>query len=144
MRFKNPHKYMETALGSCVELPSLRATPHTWAKSQNHEILRAQKKVSKGRPKTKQSVSASCVEWPSLNFHLVFFPADEAARERESERLGQLKKSGTPARKLGGLKKGQVTGWRQKVLYIIIYKLQPECWKLRSSCPHNPTVGTST
>ena len=84
MRFKNPHKYMETALGSCVELPS-------------------------------------------LNFHLVFFPADEAARERESERLGQLKKSGTPARKLGGLKKGQVTGWRQKVLYIIIYKLQPEC-----------------
>ena len=44
---------------------------HTWAKSRDHEIVRAQKKVSKGRPKTRLK-SCSEITGPqplSINFY---------------------------------------------------------------------------
>lgn len=47
----------------------------------------------------------------------------------------------SPPVNLGGSQGGDR---RYYTRVLINYKLQPECWKLRASCPHNPTVGTPT
>jgi hypothetical protein len=50
LRVKGPHDCTLTTLGSCAKW-SLGPL-HTWAKSRDHEVVRAQKKVSNGRPNT--------------------------------------------------------------------------------------------